>query len=704
MTLSGGRVPKIRIRLWKKICFAALMTTLFFVALEVVLVAFGFRTDSQFDDPLVGFSNRIPLMEKTTDERGENRYITARNKLRWFNEQSFPAKKATNAKRVFCMGGSTTYGHPFSDSTSFAGWLRAYLPAVDPDPTWEVINAGGISYASYRVAALMEELAQYEPDLFIVYSVHNEFLERRTYANLFDTPSYQLQSQAWLSGTRTWSLANQWIRKFSRSPSNETINAASKKELLSAEVDEILNHTIGPVNYHRDDEWRANVMRHYEINLRRMVTIARNAGARIVFISPTANEKNCSPFKSELDPKLSDNALDALNSIQKRAVQDPNAQQPEGSLAYLQAAIEIDPTYAEYQFRAGQDYFALQQYPQALTAFRNAIQSDVCPLRAIEEVRSALERVSSDTQTPLVDFESRLRAHCRLEHGHEIFGEEYFLDHVHPTIDVNRWLALWILEELQSKKWLRGEPVLSPKLQPQLSSIEQEVLAGLDHRAHGVAHRNLAKVLHWAGKFDEAIPRARDALNALNDDPESRYVLADCLKNRGQYDESLSEFETLFSNGKDYARGYEPFGHLLAELGRFEQAKAYLLLATLHNDKSTGAFYLLGLVHLELGEYEFALESLTRAAELSPNDLAVRYYLAIAQQAMGQSDDADRSYQFLIAAGASSSELHFRYAQVLLEQNKWNQAILELESALRLDPDWLEAQDTWMALVQGMRR
>ena len=87
------------------------------------------------------------------------------------------------------MGGSTTYGRPFDDATSFCGWLRELLPVADPSRQWELINAGGISYASYRVAALMEELADYQPDVFIVYSGQNEFLERRTYSGIIEMPA-----------------------------------------------------------------------------------------------------------------------------------------------------------------------------------------------------------------------------------------------------------------------------------------------------------------------------------------------------------------------------------------------------------------------------------------------------------------------------------------------------------------------------------
>ena len=45
----------------------------------------------------------------------------------------------------------------------------------------EIINTGGISYASYRVARLMEELLAYQPDVFVIYTGHNEFLEKRIY-------------------------------------------------------------------------------------------------------------------------------------------------------------------------------------------------------------------------------------------------------------------------------------------------------------------------------------------------------------------------------------------------------------------------------------------------------------------------------------------------------------------------------------------
>ncbi len=160
--MSKRRRP-IKLSLRKKLLFAVGATVLFFGLLELVLAGLGVSPEATSTDRMVGFSNFSPLLVQSTNSDGEVIMSTAQNKLHWFNHQSFVKRKAPNVKRVFCMGGSTTYGHPYWDETSFAGWLRHYLPVVDPQHKWEVINAGGISYGSYRVAALMENSPNMKP-------------------------------------------------------------------------------------------------------------------------------------------------------------------------------------------------------------------------------------------------------------------------------------------------------------------------------------------------------------------------------------------------------------------------------------------------------------------------------------------------------------------------------------------------------------
>src|SRR5262245_25838245 len=179
-TTAAPRTHRVALPLWKKMLFGAVACLLFLIAAEALLALCGVKVALYQHDPYVGFSKRVPHFVPDPAASEPGTLVTAENKRRVLNLQRFSAHKPKGTYRIFCLGGSTTYGHPYTDTTSFCGWLRVMLPRADPSRHWELINGGGISYASYREALLMEELIQYEPDLFIVLSAHNEFLEQRT--------------------------------------------------------------------------------------------------------------------------------------------------------------------------------------------------------------------------------------------------------------------------------------------------------------------------------------------------------------------------------------------------------------------------------------------------------------------------------------------------------------------------------------------
>ena len=123
------------------------------------------------DDPYVSFSGIRPLF--VPDSTG-TRLETAKERLLCFCPQSFNAVKGPDTFRIFCLGGSTVQGRPYAVETSFTTWLKLNLEAARPQTDFEVINCGGISYASYRLVPIMSEVLKYKPDLFIIYTGHNE--------------------------------------------------------------------------------------------------------------------------------------------------------------------------------------------------------------------------------------------------------------------------------------------------------------------------------------------------------------------------------------------------------------------------------------------------------------------------------------------------------------------------------------------------
>ncbi len=612
--------PRRELSLARKLLYSAVTTVFFFAALELALAFVGIRPVVDLEDPFVGFSEAVPLMMEIEASDGQTRMVTRPNKLVWFNRQWYEKEKPAGTKRVFCLGGSTTYGRPYFDRTSFCGWLRELLPQIDPETSWEVHNLGGISYASYRVANVMHEVAEHKPDLFIVYSAQNEFLEHRTYDNILNTSSTWRNLQEWCAQTRSYALLSRLKRQGEAEDSKP--KSAEAQEQLGSEVDERLNHTIGPVDYFRDAEWEAKVLRHYEFNLQRMVKIADSAGAKILFVNPASNLKDQSPFKSLSSDNLSNKEAAGINvdlAAARELLQEGKFQE---SAKTLSEVLDQDRQNADAHFLMGRSQFGLRDFAAAEESFQHAIDEDICPLRATSEVEAILFKVAEQTRTPLINFKSLLQQQCKEAYGHRILGDEYFLDHVHPTIDAHRDLAIAICEQLMQTETLPKVDLSSQDFQDKLAESSRRVKGSLSLTEEGIAQRNLAKVLHWAGKFEESANRASEALELLINDAESRFVLADSLKNLGQIENACFQYQLLLEDYPEYMKAYLPFGDLLLQLERSEEALEFLELAKDFEPENAFLHFTLGSLFMYKQEWKSALVDFEEANRLFPGDEA----------------------------------------------------------------------------------
>jgi hypothetical protein len=350
--------------LTKKLLFSAAVTTAFFLVLEAVLAVVGVEPSLYAEDPFVGFSSTTPLFVPTTAEDGTRWLETSPAKLRLFNKQRFPANKARGVTRIFCVGGSTTYGRPYDDATSFCGWLRALLEEAEPG-AHEVINAGGISYASYRVALLMEELARYEPDLFIVYSGHNEFLEERTYRDLMDMPGALRGLGGVAAHTRVHALIRRVVSGISR-----PTDADGTTTVLSEDVVTRLDGSVGPDAYERNEDLRRSVLAHYRYNLARMVDIGRAAGAEVVLALPASNLADCAPFKGQhaavCRPSPSPSGT---GPCERRSTPWPTTS-PKPPWPAAERAVAVDDRHAVSHFVRGRALLASGRFDEAPDGLR----------------------------------------------------------------------------------------------------------------------------------------------------------------------------------------------------------------------------------------------------------------------------------------------------------------------------------------------
>lgn len=411
----------------RRLCWfrlAAILTGLLpFLLLEAALRFTDLGKPTSQHDPLAGFNRQQPLFERVGDV-----YQTARSREPFFCHQEFLAAKPVNGFRVFCFGGSTVYGHPYVADTGFPKWLELELAGCAPSRRIEVINCGGVSYASYRLQFIVREVLRYQPDLIVLATGENEFLEDRTYRPVKARSAFRRWLEDRAFSLRTVTLLRQVLRPVLGQTSTRPVPAAGDPPGWR-EVETRLDERGGYASYHRDDAWRRQVVGQFEKAMRTMIGDCRAATVPLLLVTLGSNLRDCAPYKSEhrtdLTPEEESRWQAAFEAATQVEEKDLNA-----ALALYHQAEVIDDQYALLAYRQARCLDRLGQVDRAREYYLRAKDKDVCPLRMLEEVYQLQLAMAADTRTPLVDVRRLLES--RSPHG--IPGNNLYLDHVHPNI------------------------------------------------------------------------------------------------------------------------------------------------------------------------------------------------------------------------------------------------------------------------------
>ena len=397
-------------------------------------------------DPFVGFSRVEPLFALNPKTQ---RYEIRQNRLRFFVADSFARAKQENTKRIFCLGGSTVQGRPYARETSFPTALQMGLEYAAPDLQWEIVNCGGVSYASYRLVPILKECLEHDPDLIIVCTGHNEFLEERSYSTTKKRAAILGPVRALADRSRLFSAGQNLISQ----PESQTPVA-----MMKTEADALLDYRRGLEAYHRDDVWHAGVVTHFANNLDRMTRLCRQAGVPVLLLSPPCNLRDTTPFKSVLRENLSPESRAEVNASMQSARQRRSKNGGE-RIASLRKVIELDNRNAEAYFFLGEALLGEGRFTEARKAFWRAVEEDVCPLRMLPEMREKMLRICEKHSVPYRDLHVLLEK----QSGYGIAGGEWFVDHIHPSI--------------------RGHELIGRHLLPTVLNLLEESVSSVDWEA-----------------------------------------------------------------------------------------------------------------------------------------------------------------------------------------------------------------------------
>ncbi|MDH3786807.1 MAG: tetratricopeptide repeat protein, partial [Acidobacteriota bacterium] len=284
-------------------------------------------------------------------------------------------------------------------------------------------------------------------------------------------------------------------------------------------------------------------------------------------------------------------------------------------------------------FVRGHILTALGRHDDARRAFRNAINEDVCPLRAPDEVTQLVRQIATDGDVLRIDFDRLLESLAT----DGIPGADLFFDHVHPTIEGHRRLALAIVEEMVDAGLLSLHADWGDDT---IDDVSRSVTGRIDDDAHGAALRNLAKVMGWAGKTEEALRLVDRAIQLGPSDAEAHYNRGLLLLRLGRDGEAEGSLLAAVRLRADFAEAYYDLALLRQSREAFADAESDYLQAIKLRPRYTQAHNNLGVVYERLGEGERARASYRRALELEPDHADANHNLGWLMARKGEGAEA----------------------------------------------------------------
>lgn len=341
-----------------------------------------------------------------------------------------PARKAPGTYRIFVLGESVAWGDP-DPTYGFGRYLEVMLRERFPQEKFEVINTSITAINSHVLLPMTEELVRYQPDLFVIYTGSTEVVGPfgpETGSTPWDLSLPVIRARIFLNSTRLGQL----IAKVA--------GASQNNEWRGMEM--FLERQIRV-----DSPQMRSVYENFAANMRDIATVARRSGAQVLISTVATNVKDCAPFASLHREGIREDELRSWDGLVQRGVVLESAGSYAEALKLYLAAADIDPQYAELQFRMARCLWALGDFAGAKERFVRAQDLDTLRFRAdsrINEIIRALAGV--DPGVGLVDAATVFAG----ESAHEVPGSELFYEHVHMNPRGNYVLGRTLFQQVAS--------------------------------------------------------------------------------------------------------------------------------------------------------------------------------------------------------------------------------------------------------------
>ncbi|NCF20650.1 MAG: tetratricopeptide repeat protein, partial [Haliea sp.] len=321
--------------------------------------------------------------------------------------------------RVYVMGGSAAKGFPYKHH-GLGRLLEAQLRAALPSRKVEVINTAMTSVNSHVVYEVAKSIPEDSADFAVILMGNNEVVGPYgpgTFNQNFLTNISLIRGIQALKRTRIWQALDSLILKIKPTDAMQELKWEGMQMFTSHDVS-------------HDDPRMAAVYSHYEDNLTDIVEILNNKGIEVLLSSVPVNLRHSAPFLSVHSPGLSQEQLDEWREYSSNGTQSFDNNDWENAIASFQAALEIDPGYADTHFKLATAYENLGKFDQAKAHYERALDLDALRFRADTRINQIIQEVAAEVANNAFSFVDSATAFEQASQPYQP-GWNLLLEHVH---------------------------------------------------------------------------------------------------------------------------------------------------------------------------------------------------------------------------------------------------------------------------------
>jgi tetratricopeptide (TPR) repeat protein len=422
-------------KVYKNILTFLISTALSFLMAEIIIQLF------------LGFRHR-PFIETQED----NVRIISSNPNCWDmrSDLNFEMPKPANNYRIFAFGGSTMEGGLYPEyKVNIMRFLDLFLEDTYPSMKTEIINLGKSGENSSDVVKKVKLALSYSPDLFIIYTGHNEFL------HLIDPYLRKTKLQALLMKSILFSKVY-----------SKVIDCIP--ELKSKKFEEERYFIDEPVSNKRTFH---KIQIRYGENLEKIVQMCKRHNIRLIIVAPAGNYVEWQPNRSIRWKKLNNDETTKWEKFYYESKKSMENSEWPKALASLAECYNMDSSFAQIEHDRGKVLMRLGRYAEAKIAFQNARDFDGAPKIASTALINKIVEICNNYDMPFIDANHIFESHST----YNMNDSKFFVDAHHPS-----WQGDFLIAKALFNMIVENSMISHNKIPEQITTDDIEYLQRLN--------------------------------------------------------------------------------------------------------------------------------------------------------------------------------------------------------------------------------